>query len=83
MSGLSSHKEGILKERDRLSAEVEELNRRLQIQRLYTDEIERKRAEVEAKNKELYKLVDVCTSFCWYIRHIHMEMISGCFGRSL
>lgn len=56
---LAKHKEGILRERDRLNAEVDELNRRLQIQRLYTDEMERKRMESEAKNKELFKLLDV------------------------
>lgn len=59
---LVKHKEGILRERDRLNAEVEELNKRLQIQRIYTDEIERKRAESEKKNKELYKLLDETSS---------------------
>lgn len=59
-SSLAKHKDGILRERDRLNAEVEELNRRLQIQRLYTDEMEKKRMESEQKNKELYKLLDVC-----------------------
>lgn len=59
---LAKHKEGILRERDRLNAEVEELNKRLQIQRIYTDEIERKRAESEKKNKELYKLLDETSS---------------------
>lgn len=56
---MAKQKEGILRERDRLNAEVEELNRRLQIQRLYSDEMERKRMESETKNKELYKLLDV------------------------
>lgn len=56
---LAKHKEGILRERDRLNAEVEELNKRLQIQRIYTDEIEQKRTDSEKKNKELYKLLDV------------------------
>lgn len=56
---LAKHKEGILRERDRLNAEVEELNRRLQIQRIYTDEMEKKRMESENKNKELYKILDV------------------------
>lgn len=58
---LAKHKEGILRERDRLNAEVEELNKRLQIQRIYTDEIEQKRTDSEKKNKELYKLLDVRT----------------------
>lgn len=57
---MAKHKEGILRERDRLNAEVEELNKRLQIQRIYTDEIEQKRTDSEKKNKELYKLLDVC-----------------------
>ena len=59
---LAKHKEGILRERDRLNAEVEELNRRLQIQRLYTDEMEKKRMETENKNKELYSLLDETSS---------------------
>lgn len=81
-STLAKHKEGILRERDRLNAEVEELNKRLQIQRIYTDEMERKRMESENKNKELYKLLDVCNRvfythiillklFChFYVGHI-------------
>lgn len=52
------HKEGILRERDRLNAEVEELNRRLQIQRKYTDEVEKKRQESEKKLRDMYKLLD-------------------------
>ena len=58
-SSLAKHKESILRERDRLNAEVEELNKRLQIQRAYSDEMEKKRTESENKNKELYKLLDV------------------------
>lgn len=61
-ASLSKHKEGILRERDRLNAEVEELNRRLQIQRLYTDEMEKKRVESETKVKDLYKLLDETSS---------------------
>lgn len=56
---LAKHKESILRERDRLNGEVEELNKRLQLQRIYCDEMERKRTESENKNKELYKLLDV------------------------
>lgn len=55
---LGKHKENILRERDRLNSEVEELNRRLQIQRTYTDETEKKRLESEKKLKEMYKLLD-------------------------
>lgn len=60
---LASHKDGILRERDRLNAEVEELNRRLQIQRLYTDEMEKKRTESENQNKNLCKLLDVSKKY--------------------
>lgn len=56
---LAKHKETILRERDRLNGEVEELNKRLQLQRIYCDEMDRKRTESEHKNKELYKLLDV------------------------
>lgn len=56
---LAKHKDSILRERDRLNGEVEELNKRLQLQRIYCDEMERKRTESENKNKELYKLLDV------------------------
>lgn len=61
-ANLAKHKDDILRERDRLNAEVEELNTRLQIQRLYTEEIERKREESEKKNKDLYKLLDDTSS---------------------
>jgi hypothetical protein len=55
---LAKHKEGNLRERDRLAAEVEELNRRLQMQRTYADEVEKKRIEADNKNKELYRMLD-------------------------
>lgn len=55
---MGKHKETILRERDRLSAEVEELNRRLHIQRLHTDELENKCSDTEEKVKELYKVLD-------------------------
>lgn len=58
---LAKHKENILRERDRLNGEVDELNKRLQLQRIYSDEMDRKRMESETKNKELYKLLDVNT----------------------
>lgn len=41
-----------------MNAEVEELNRRLKIQRTYTDEVEKKRQESEKKLKDMYKLLD-------------------------
>jgi chromosome segregation ATPase len=55
---LAKHKEGNVKERDRLKAEVEELNRRLAFHRSYADDVEKKRMEVENKNKELYRLLE-------------------------
>ena len=60
---LVPHKDGILRERDRLNAEVNELNRRLQLLRVYVDEVEKKRSETETKNLELYKLLDVSQVF--------------------
>lgn len=51
-----------MRERDRLNAEVEELNKRLQIQRIYTDEVEHRRGESEKLNKELYKSLDATSS---------------------
>uniref|UniRef100_A0A182QYH8 Cilia- and flagella-associated protein 58 central coiled coil domain-containing protein n=1 Tax=Anopheles farauti TaxID=69004 RepID=A0A182QYH8_9DIPT len=57
-STMNKHKEGILRERDRLYVEVEELNRRLHTQRLKTDELEQKCSESETKVKELYKVLD-------------------------
>lgn len=56
---IARQKEVIIRERDRLSAEVEELNKSLQSQKLKNDAIERKRIEFEAKCKDLYKLLDV------------------------
>lgn len=56
---LAKYKDTILRERDRLNSEVDELKRRLQMQRIYADEMEKKRMESENKNKNLYKLLDV------------------------
>ncbi|XP_050100287.1 cilia- and flagella-associated protein 58-like [Anopheles aquasalis] len=55
---MNKHKEGVLRERDRLYVEVEELNRRLHTQRLYVEELEKKCADAETKVKDLYKVVD-------------------------
>lgn len=49
------------KECERLNGEIKELNKRLQLQRAYTTEVEENLQGVEAKNKELLKLLDVCT----------------------
>ncbi|XP_055588238.1 cilia- and flagella-associated protein 58 [Uranotaenia lowii] len=55
---MGKHKENILRERDRLFVEVEELNRRLQTQRVYAEELELKCTDTELKVKELYKMLD-------------------------
>lgn len=55
---MGKHKESILRERDRLFAEVEELNRRLHTQRVYIEELENKCNDTETKVKELYKVLD-------------------------
>lgn len=78
-ANLAKHKDDILRERDRLNAEVEELNKRLQIQRLYTEEIERKREESEKKNKDLYKLLDETSSEAYQkirmVDHLKQDII--------
>lgn len=76
---LAKHRDDILRERDRLNAEVEELNTRLQIQRLYTEEIERKREESEKKNKDLYKLLDDTSSEAYQkirmVDHLQQDIV--------
>lgn len=72
---MAKHKEGILRERDRLNAEVEELNKRLNIQRIYTDEIEQKRTDSEKKNKDLYRLLDVCGIFSPFQANANIELM--------
>ncbi|XP_065074550.1 cilia- and flagella-associated protein 58 [Ochlerotatus camptorhynchus] len=57
-TAMGKHKENILRERDRLFVEVEELNRRLLTQRTYTEELEQKCNDSEIKVKELYKVLD-------------------------
>ncbi|KAL1376627.1 hypothetical protein pipiens_004341 [Culex pipiens pipiens] len=57
-AAMGKHKESILRERDRLFAEVEELNRRLHTQRVYIEELENKCNDTETKVKELYKVLD-------------------------
>ncbi|XP_053698512.1 cilia- and flagella-associated protein 58-like [Sabethes cyaneus] len=57
-AAMGKHKESILRERDRLFAEAEELNRRLHLQRIYTEELEVKLGDSETKVKELYKVLD-------------------------
>ncbi|KXJ78445.1 hypothetical protein RP20_CCG004591 [Aedes albopictus] len=57
-AAMGKHKENILRERDRLFVEVEELNRRLNTQRVYTEELDHKCNDAENKLKELYKVLD-------------------------
>ncbi|XP_055619177.1 cilia- and flagella-associated protein 58 [Toxorhynchites rutilus septentrionalis] len=57
-AAMGKHKETLLRERDRLSVEVDELNRRLNIQRIYTEELENKCTDTEEKVKEMYKTLD-------------------------
>lgn len=59
---MMKHKEGLLRERDRLQAEVDELQKRLQLQRLYTEELEKKREESKTRIKELVKQLDEHTN---------------------
>lgn len=47
------------KEREKLNNEIRDLNKRLQIQRLYTAEVEAMTQTLEEKNKALVKLLDV------------------------
>lgn len=56
---IAKQKEGMIRERDRLNAEVEDLNKVLQAQRYQNDAVEKKRVEFESKCKDLYRLLDV------------------------
>lgn len=47
------------KEREKLNNEIRDLNKRLQIQRLYTAEVEAMTQTLEEKNKAMVKLLDV------------------------
>ncbi|GAB0090646.1 coiled-coil domain-containing protein 147 [Sergentomyia squamirostris] len=61
-TSMAKHKEGILRERDRLSSEVEDLTTKLQLQKTYAEELEKKITDLENKNKDLYKLLDETSS---------------------
>lgn len=54
---MLSKKEGV-RERDRLINELEELQKRLQTQTKYVDELEEKHAEDEEKIKDLYRQLE-------------------------
>lgn len=56
---LTKQKDSLMRDRDRLTAEVDDLNKKLQQQRVQTEAVEKKRAEFEEKCRELYKSLDV------------------------
>lgn len=56
---LTKQKESLLRDRDRLTAEIEELNKRVQQYQIQNDTLEKKRIEYEEKCRDLYKLLDV------------------------
>lgn len=56
---LANKKETILRERDRLQAEVEELDKRLHMQRLYSENVEKFRQDAEAVNTTLMQELEV------------------------
>lgn len=56
---LAKYKEAMKREQDRLNNEIDDLNRKLNIQRQNFEEVEKKKTELDTKNKELYKILDV------------------------
>lgn len=56
---LTKQKESLLRDRDRLTAEIEELNKRVQQYQIQNDTIDQKRIEYEEKCRDLYKMLDV------------------------
>lgn len=56
---LAKQKESLIRDRDRLAVELDDLNKRLQQQRIQNENLEKKRVEYEEKCRELYKLLDV------------------------
>lgn len=56
---LAKQKESLIRDRDRLSDEVAELNKRVQHQSNQIEAFEAKRIEYEEKCRELYKSLDV------------------------
>ncbi|XP_053954136.1 cilia- and flagella-associated protein 58 [Anastrepha ludens] len=56
-SGLQSKRDE-QREREKLNNEIRELNKRLQIQRLYTTEVEAMTQTLEEKNKAMIKMLD-------------------------
>lgn len=56
---LTKQKDSLIRERDRLTTEVDDLNKKLLQSRQQTDAVEKRRLELEEKCRELYKLMDV------------------------
>lgn len=63
---LTKQKESLVRDRDRLAAEVDDLNKKLQQQRVQIEAAEKKRTEYEEKCRELYKSLDVSISSSGY-----------------
>lgn len=59
---LGKHKNSILHECERLTEEVRELNKRLQVQRAYSDEVQKKLDDSNEKSRELYREWDEATN---------------------
>lgn len=73
---LTKQKDSLIRERDRLTTEVDDLNKRLQQQRQQTDAIEKRRLELEEKCRELYKSLDVSLSLSLLV--CNNEQSDGC-----
>lgn len=56
---LTKQKESLIRDRDRLAGEVDDLNKKLQQQRAQTEAVEKKRSEFEEKCRDLYRSLDV------------------------
>ncbi|XP_067630514.1 cilia- and flagella-associated protein 58 [Eurosta solidaginis] len=66
-SGLQNKRDE-QKERESLTNEIRELNKRLQIQRLYTTEVETMTQNMEEKNKALVKMLDETSNEVYNMR---------------
>lgn len=56
---LTKQKESLIRDRDRLAIEVDDLNKKLNQQRAQTESVEKKRSEFEEKCRDLYRSLDV------------------------
>lgn len=56
---LTKQKESLIRDRDRLAVEVDDLNKKLHQQRAQTESVEKKRSEFEEKCRDLYRSLDV------------------------